>query len=162
METYEVGKQIFAPGPDSVIFDVTPSGCVLIIQMARPTSQEKRSFQSMISMRYRVADDIIFILVRLGVMQWMDAPYYRGLSRDASLPDHIDDGAGLSLHAMLVDASTGILVAQKLIGLSTDGSRALVQAIQEQPEIPNYDSRLRAAFARYNTIDLLDGAVNLC
>lgn len=162
MQQYEVGKQAFPPCQDGVRFDMTDGGGVLGIFFSRPKASEKKSFQAGLSMRFRVVDDIIFLLVRMGTDQWMDAPYNRHLSRHLTHLDRPSEGMGLAVHAMLVDASTGVLVAQKLVGLSTDGSNALIDAIQAQPAIPDYDLRLRRVFSQYRTTDLLEGAVVLC
>lgn len=162
MQQYEVGKQAFPPCQDGVRFDMTDGGGVLGIFFAKPKASEKKSFQSGLSMRFRVVDDIIFLLIRMGADQWMDAPYNRHLSRNLTHLERPAEGMGLAVHAMLVDASTGVLVAQKLVGLSTDGSNALIDAIQAQPKIPDYDIRLQRVFNRYRTTDLLEGAVVLC
>lgn len=159
---YEVGQQVCQPRPDGVQFDMTDGGGVLGIFFSRPRASEKKSFQSGLSLRFRVVDDIIFLLVRMGMDQWMDAPYNRHLSRNLTHLERPAEGMGLAVHAMLVDASTGVLVAQKLVGLSTDGSNALIDAIQAQPKIPDYDIRLQRVFNRYRTTDLLEGAVVLC
>jgi hypothetical protein len=62
------------------------------------------------------------------------------------------------MHAMLVEASTGVLVAQKLIGLPHDLSIKLLDAVASQPEMPDYDMRLNRIFRVYSTDDLLKQA----
>lgn len=158
MNLYEVGKKVISPGPEGVTFDLTDSGAVLLIQMNRPTAREKQEFKNGLSFRFAVVDDIIFILSRMGTLPWMDSPYYRMQSANLTHIDYPEDGTGLSVHAMLVDCSTGILKAQKLIGLPTDLSRDLLDAIQAQPEIQDYDVRLQRAFSRYTTDALVDMA----
>ena len=162
MYVYEVGKRVMSPGYDGVIFDVTDDGAVLIIRMGAPTSKEKQAFKSGLSLRYTVVDGIIFILTRMGIMQWMDAPYYVGLSRGLShcfeLPKN---GEGLAVHALLIDGDTGILVAQKMIGLTTDGSLKLIKTIEDQEIISDYDTRLQKVYAQYTTDDMVKDSVVL-
>lgn len=162
MYQYEVGQKVTSRVPDGVKFDMTDGGGVLGIFFSKPNANEKRSFKSGLSMQFRVVDDIIFLLVRMGTDQWMDAPYYRHLSWNLTHLERPAEGMGIAVHAMLVDASTGVLVAQKLVGLSTEGSNALIDAIQAQPEIPNYNMRLQRVFGQYRTTDLLEGAIKLC
>ena len=155
LQKFEVGKPTGFFGPDGVIFDLTDAGGILIVRMSRPTANEKQAFKSGISLRFCVVDQIIFVLVRMGTGQWMDAPYYRLLSRNLSSVALPMEGQGLAIHAMLIDGATGVLVAQKLFSPDTNTSARLLAACISQPIIPDYDSRLRRIFRRYNTRQLL-------
>lgn len=152
---YSVGDVVCAPSPDGIVFDVTDSGSVLVVKLGMPTASEKAAFASGEKhFGFAVVDDIIFFLSKFGDMPWMDAPFARQFSSCTKL-EMPDKGFGLSMHAMLIDASTGILVAQKLIGLPTNLSRHLVQAIMDQPEIQNYSARLAYAMQSYSTQSLV-------
>ena len=153
---YEKGKPTGLQGPDGVIFDVANSGAMLVIRMDRPTAKEKKEFERGISMRFAVVDDIIFILVRMGLYNWMDAPYHKMYSRNLSHLEMPQDGEGLAVHILLVDGASGILVNQKIISLSTELTRALFTAIINQPVIDDYESRLMKIFGQYTTNDLLE------
>ena len=155
-QVVEVGKPTGLQGPDGVIFDMTDSGGVLIIRMSRPTAAEKKAFRSGISVRYCIVDQIIFVLVRMGTMQWMDAPYYRGLSRNFTRIEMPADGQGLAIQVLFVDGLDGVLVGQKLISPDTDTSRGLMTAAIMQPVIPDYDYRLRSVLMRYTTDQLVE------
>lgn len=157
MNVFEVGTQVCMPSNDSVQFEITDGGAMLILKFSRPTSKEKRDFKNGVpQFAFTVVNDIIFFLSRFGTGSWMDAPYYRKLSSiDVSKLTVPQSPMGLSLHAMLIDASNGVLVAQKMIGLPTELSQNLVIAIQNQPEIPDYDVRLTTTMAMYNTDDLV-------
>lgn len=161
MYKYEVGQKILPPGPDGVRFDVADSGGSLLIQMVRPTAAEKRAFKSGISIRLSVVDQIIFILIRMGTLNWMDAPYYRHFSQSLTRPEYPPEGEGAAIHAMLVDGATGILVGQKLIGLDHKASESLIAAIAAQPVIPDYNTRLQRIFAEYGTDDLPKEAIQI-
>lgn len=157
---YKVGERVMSPGPDGVVFDLTDGGGVLIFRFSRPTAAEKREFKRGISIKFAVVDDIIFVLSRLGTDPYLqDAPYYRARSRNLTHIDTPGEGQGLAIHAMLIDSSTGVLVAQKLFSPDHNTSTALLRAIQEQPEIPDYDARLNRIMAAYSTEALVRRAV---
>lgn len=153
---YKVGEPTGLQGPDGVIFDMTDSGGVLVIRMSRPTASEKKAFKSGISIRYCIVDQIIFVLVRMGTMQWMDAPYYRGLSRNFTRIEMPTDGHGLAIQVLFVDGLNGVLVGQKLVSPDTNTSRGLMTASIMQPPIPDYDRRLLSVMSRYTTDQLVD------
>lgn len=158
MYRYSVGSKVMNPCPDSVRFELSESGATLLLAMRSPTAAEKRDFKNGVpQFKLAVANDIIFFLCRFGTGPWMDAPYYRHLSRPYSLSEPAA-GEGFALHAMLVDAATGVLVAQKLIGLPHDLSVKLLHAVNAQPEIPNYDTRLAMTYQLYTTQQLLEKA----
>ena len=72
------------------------------------------------------------------------------------------EGDDLALHAMLVDGATGVLMAQKMIGLPETFSRRLMAAIIAQPIIPDYSARLQKVMTKYSTSALLEEAKKLC
>lgn len=155
-QIYEVGKPTGLQGPDGVIFDMTDSGGILVIRMSRPTSAEKKAFRSGVSIRYCIVDQIVFVLARMGTMQWMDAPYYRGLSRNFTRIEMPSDGLGLAIQVLFVDGRDGILVGQKLISPDTTTSRDLMTAAILQPPIPDYERRLFSVMSRYTTEQLVE------
>lgn len=156
---FTVGERIMRPGPDQVIFDMSDSGGALAICMANPTGEERRAFKAGLSFKLAVEEQIIFLLVRMGKGSWMDAPYYRWRSPNLTQINYPNEGEGLAIHAMLIDAATGILCAQKLVSPSTEFSRALMMAIAAQPEIPDYDARLNRIYASTPTDVLLRRAM---
>lgn len=158
MYQYQVGQAIIPPSADSVRFDLTDSGAVLMIAMQNLSAAEKNAFKNGVQQfKFAVANDIIFFLCRFGTLSWMDAPYYKGLSRPFQI-ERPEDGQGIAMHAMLVESTTGVLVAQKLIGLPHDLSIKLLDAVAAQPEISDYNARLNMAFQLYTTSDLLKQA----
>lgn len=156
MHQYQVGQRIVPPSADGIRFNLTDSGAILLIALGKPTAEEKRAFKSGAQQfNFAVANDIIFFLCRFGTQQWMDAPYCKQLSRPFNIAMPAE-GQGIAMHAMLVDATTGILVAQKLIGLPHDLSVKLLQAVDAQPQIPDYDLRLSMTLQFYTTRELLE------
>lgn len=130
----------------------------LICAMNRPTAKEKNAFRSGVpQFDLVVVDGVIFFLSRFGTLNWMDSPFNRHLYSDNRILQLEEPGPtqGYSLHVMLIDSVTGVLVHQRLIGLDHDLSMRLRDAIINQPVIPDYDQRVRNVMARYSTKDLV-------
>lgn len=161
MVKFEVGKTCFPPGLDGAYFDLNDTGAIFIIYLSTPTEQEIEAFKAGLSFQYVVVEDIIFLLCKMGFLPWMDAPYYRHLSRHLSHIVLPSPRQGTAVHVMLVDGSTGILVAQKFVSLDYELSMSLLTDIANQPEIPDYDTRLNLVIEKYTTMDLLRKAVNV-
>lgn len=158
MEAFTVGQKVMSPCYDTVRFEMTSAGALLIVAMRQPSAREKRAFKSgPMQLKFTVVNDIIFILVRFGTEPWLDAPYNRALSKPFFV-DVPSNGDGLTMHALLVDADTGILVDQKIIGLDHQLSVNLIRAIDAQPQIANYERVLSSTYMRYTTEDLLKTA----
>lgn len=155
LSSYAVGDVICAPSGDMIQFDLTDGGAILLLKLSKPTQAEKDAFVSGEKyFGFTVANDIIFFLSKFGSLSWMDAPFARQFSSCTRL-EMPEDGFGLAMHAMLVDASNGTLVAQKLIGLPTKLSVDLIHAVMDQPEIPDFNHKLAVANRVYRTKDLV-------
>lgn len=155
LHNYMIGERVMSPAPEGVRFDMTDGGGLIIVNFHRPTTDEIAQFHAQTKLAFGVKDDVIFLLVKLGSLAWMDAPYNRQLSRHLSRIDNIEDGQALAFHVLLVDGETGGLIAQKLVSGTTAGSRLLADAIQSQPIIPDYYTRLNRIMAAYSTQDLV-------
>ena len=155
MNTYNIGDLTDFIGDDTVIFDMTDEGGILIIRYGNPTKDEISAFNAKLSFKITAVDGIIFLLVRMGNTQWMDAPYYRWRSYQLTHIDPIEDGQGLAIHAMFINGVNGKLVAQKIVSLDTGLTRQLLDGIQAQPKLPDYDERLARIQRIYSTANLL-------
>ena len=155
-----IGSDYLFVGDDGMRFDMTDSGGALIVRMRRPSQQEINDFKTRLHLRFRVVEGMIFILIQIGD-NWSDAPYYRKFSRGLTHLPSIPDWAGLSTHAIMSDGNTGTVVAQKFISFNTEGSRTLVKAIEDQPEMPDYYDRVTRAMYMYSTDDLVRDSISL-
>lgn len=154
--TFQVGKPTGSIGPDQVQFDITDSGGLLIIRMSNPTPKEQQAFKEGIKLRFAVVNNIIFVLVKFGGLNWMDAPYYRNFSINRTKEfKPLPEGQGLSVHIMLINGANGILVDQRIVVLTNKFTNALYKSINSQPTMLDYDIRLNNALARYRTNDLV-------
>lgn len=150
---FEVGKQTFPPSDDAVRFDMADDGATLLYQMSKPSKREVKSFQSTAEFAFVMIQGVIYFLSRFGYLDWNDAPYHRALSKKLTRTMTITDGSGLALRCLLVDAESGILLHQRLIGLGTDFSIALVDEVERQPSLlpADYDAKINAAYALYSS-----------
>lgn len=151
---YKVGEPTGVVGGNGVIFDLTDSGGVLIIRLVRPTTQEMNAFKSGIRIKFVSVEGIIFALVKMGAMQWCDAPFYKGFSKSTHL-NYPEEGQGLAINVFLIDGMDGILRGLKLISLTTVETKKLFDMVMGQPLIPDYDDRLDRIYTKYTTDDLV-------
>lgn len=159
MAVFEVGEKIIDPCPDGVRFALTDSGAELLVCLGNPTENERSEFTNGTGQfKFAVVNNIIYFLCRFGTLSWMDAPYNVHLG-DGVAFEFPDETEGLAMHAMLIDGVTGILIAQKMIGLPHDLSVKLMLAVACQPEIPNYGETLFKTNMMYTTNDLLEIAI---
>lgn len=89
-ETLAIGQPTnIAKGlAEGCYFESTPSGLICIYNFARPTQQEIDSFKSGTpgEIRFVRLDGILFLLTKLGVLEWNESPYAVQLSKSMSFP----------------------------------------------------------------------------
>lgn len=158
---YEVGQKVCTPSQDEVRVDFNDGGFVLIVKYRSPNAKEKRALKSgTAQFKVSVIDGIVFFLSRFDTLPWMDAPYHRSLSKDLTAFVRPAQGTGYALHVMFIDAATGILLSQRLVGLSTELSSALFDAIacQEDMAMQEIYRKIDSISATYSTTDLVEMA----
>ena len=158
-QAISVGAKVCTPdNSDSIIFDMTDSGGLLIHRMYKPTSKEVRAFKSPATqMKFVTIEGIIFLLVRHGTSPWGDAPFHKQLTRATSIlrSSEVPPNMGLAIHIMLIDSSTGILVAQRLFSMSHEETVSFLDAVAEQKPMPNIDEVLQHIYQKYSTSDMV-------
>ena len=160
-KAFEVGQPVCSPCMEGVTFNLTSGGAVLKAAFNHPSANEKRAFKNGVP-QFKLAevDGVIFFLSRFGTLSWMDSPYYRRLSQyELQRPA---EGYGLSLHVMLIDSSTGVLVTQRMIGLNTKFTNDLLTMVYEQPDLGDqiaYEDHRIAVMRQYPTTELVKMAV---
>ena len=144
---YEVGKRYpeLRTGVDRVQFDIDDSTAVLVVNYNNPSEKELKAFESTNSFEIRAItlDGVSYILVKMGGLEWVDAPYTPHLSLDLThLPNLEDDeNMGLALLIFLIDSSTGELCKIRLIGLGNRFSKLLINDVKELSQM-SFDSTL--------------------
>ena len=135
---YEVGKTIneYKNHQEGVYFELSDEGAVLTVFFKNPTQEEIEQFQSGKDFEIRSLElrSLILITVKIGSLPWMDAPYDSRISQnlDISKLSEPEQGTGLGLTIMLVDAATGELKHIRLVGLSTRFTSELFASVKRQ------------------------------
>lgn len=162
--------------PDGVAqLRVTPQGVEFLLSLARPRPYEVKAFgrgnaefaivpaDRHLMWAYRFTDP--FNSNAKNGISWSDTPweYHREASAE---PVAVPGGPGTSfaLHLVLVDASTGLVQALRLVGPTVEFADALRAAVDRQRATPYNEAaasrEVDAVYARYpHTTDLLLTAV---
>lgn len=156
---YNVGQVVngFIYHPECVKFDIDDSGATMLVFFDRPTQDEVNQFKADKNFEIRFAElnDVIMITTKIGNLNWMDAPYNANLSKNLSKFILPNEGSGLGLTLILVDAHSGEIKSIRLIGLSTNFTRKLFGAAMEQKmnsfDKDKYDEKIRSIYAKYDT-----------
>lgn len=158
---YEVGKRYpeLKTGVDSVQFDINDSTSVLVFEYNKPSAQELKAFENSNSFEIRsvTLNGIAYILVKMGDLEWVDAPYTPHLSLDlTNLPNLNDEKSlGLGLMSVLIDSSTGEICKIRLIGLGNRFSKLLIKDVIELSQMPFnsilYNMSINDTYSRYTT-----------
>lgn len=166
----EVGK-LFIPDKtrytEGVYFEYAESGPYLIFALSNPTKDEIQAAKTgRVELALYEDPPLVFVLHRIrGLEQWSDSPFsirlYQGRTLDWSEP--IQEGQGLALTIALVDANTGILLALRMVGTSTEFARELRAAMLRQLEgsfsVEAYHRKIDEVYRKYSSEDLLAMAV---
>ena len=159
-----IGEQFFLPiTQEGMFFDTDKTGANLVVGFNSPTEEEVMQFDSSIRSEFRlvIKDDILFILAKIGKLNWMDASYNPSVASSLDLFNiDIIDGSGIPMWVYLVDVRTNILKAQKLIGLGTkfskDFQRMAKEIVDKSGQINDFNYRLQKVYQKYSTKDLLN------
>lgn len=136
MQTYNVGGP-FLPTQgkgEGVFFDADAGGYTLVFNFSRPTEKEIASVKSSepFEIRYTSLNDILYITVKAGSLEWVDMPFAPWLSdryEQLVIPENENEGSALSVY--MVDANTNVLKSMRLIGLGHKFSVSMLEEIRK-------------------------------
>lgn len=146
---------------EGVKFSVSDGGGELIVFFQGPTAREIEQFKiGKIKFGYYTYKNVIMLLVKIGELEWMDAPYSFHLSKNLTKLHNIEDGQGLGTVIMLVDALGGEVKTLKFVGAPTRLTRGLFDAIEKQSKMPfdDYRENVNYIYKTYNTKELVKRA----
>lgn len=163
MNVYEVGQVIekFKYHQEGVQFDMADDGATVLIFFQDPSPDEIEQFKSgkSFEIRFAVLYDVIMLTVKIGNLNWMDAPYNPHLSKNLTKFEVSMDNQGLGLTLMLIDASTGEIKHMRVLGLSERFTRELFAVVvrQKMSSFDNvkYTNNVNRVFNSYDTKDIV-------
>lgn len=170
MLRYEVGQIVdsFKQHSEEVFFDIDDSGATMLVFFKNPTSDEIEQFKSGKDFEIRFTEmyGVIMITVRVGTLNWMDAPYTPHLSKNLTTFQIPSEGQGLGLTLFLIDSVSGEIKHIKLLGLSEHFTRRLFGLIIEQKQkdfnITEYNNALNRIFSAYQTNQIVKLSRDYC
>lgn len=167
---FRVGQIVpeFKGRQEGIVFDLADDGASMKVFFNSPTEYEIKQFDtdSPFEIRFLSIWSVIILTVKIGNLNWMDAPYSVHLSQNLTSMPVIDDGNGIGLTLILVDSRTGEIKHIRLLGLSTKFSVALCREIDRQKETPfnntEYNYVLQQLYAAYPTKKIVQLSSNYC
>lgn len=159
----EVGKNYseHIGAPDDIHCHITDAGLHIRIRMFNPTEDELLQLSSKANIQFKLLKmrGIIFILVKFGSLQWMEAPYNANLARNLSRLPSFGDSTGFYTSIEVYDTSSGKLCLQRNVFLPTEMSKQLVSYMEEQLKEPisidKMGIQLNEIYRTYSTKELL-------
>lgn len=159
MMKIEVGKPYddgIIPLFDSTIFDFSNSGAVLLMIMKHPTPAEIKAVKDGdIKLGLVEVDGVLFILAKFGTQPWVDASYHASLSKPGIRFGTVENGAGYSLSAILIDTDGRIVKVIRYVAMPTEMSRKFREIALEQLKTPrtilDQDARVSEIYQKYPT-----------
>mgnify|MGYP006987787362 CR=1 FL=1 len=159
---YEVGQIIpgFAGHQESVVFDFDDAGAKMLVFFARPTTEEISQFESGKEFQIKFVElkNVIMVMAKIGNLEWVDAPYSPHLSPNLTQFPITNNGQGLALTLILIDAVTGQVKKVRLLGLTENFSKKFIGTVIQNKEKPfnksEYDMNISRIYMRYSTKDL--------
>lgn len=167
VETYEVGGYIHGEPrrySEGVRFDVSDNGCSIVAYFNNPTESEIKEFKDgRIKLGYYKYKNVLMMLVKVGQLSWMDAPYSVHLSKYLTKLDDIKEGEGLLTTITLVNAANGEIKTLRVLGANHRFSCSLVKDIEAQKEMSfeEYDTNINYLFNTYSTKEIISRATVL-
>lgn len=145
---------------EGVYLSIDGTGLTVSCLYDSPTSKERHAFKERAPLAVCVARkyDLMVMCLRFGAQPWVDCTYTPHIGAEPILQP-VEGGQGYAMIVRLVDTSTGILVAQRLVSLGTEISieiRRIVDEIQHTEfDAEQYNRQIKTLYSIYSTEDLV-------
>lgn len=162
MYQYKIGQVIpeFLNHDEMLQFDLADDGAFMLVFFKNPTEDEIEQFQSNQPFEIRLTKmkNIIFLMSKIGNLEWMDAPYNPHLSQNLTKYTLPSEGYGLGLMLILIDAVTGCVKSLRLLELSEKFTKSLYQEVINESvkdfDYKEYLKSINEIYMEYQTKDL--------
>ena len=160
---YEVGKTVerYIGHKEGVYFDMDDAGASLTVFFKSPSQYEIAQFYATSRFEIRMAEtrDIVIFTIKIGALNWMDAPYTPHLSKNLTTLQDVPDGMGYSMTILLVDTTTGKVEHSRFLSLGTNFSRAIKKTVEKKLTEPfdkdAYYKKVELLLSAYTTKQLV-------
>lgn len=172
MQIIEVGK-LFAEGiteyTEMPEYNYRSGSHRLIIAMAGLSAREIEAVKSGdVKFAFTVIRDVLVLQYRFGsVLPWSDATYtwHKVPANEQVLPPEITGQQRATIEIFLIEATTGIVKAIRLVSFSPTFTKLLHKVIRGQAARPfpsDYDYQVQAVFRNYTSAELRKRALASC
>lgn len=170
MYKYEIGQAIdsFKYHSEGVHFDIADDGATMLVFFQNPTAEEIEQFQSGKNFEIKFTElyGVIVITVKIGNLNWMDAPYTPHLSKNLTKFQLPNESQGLGLTLVLIDVNTGEIKHIRLLGLSERFTKRLFGIVMEYKvkmfNKTEYSNSINRIFSIYNTDQIVKMSKDCC
>ena len=169
MYNFSVGQAVesFKNHPEVPIFDLADGRAVLLVFFKHPSTDEIEQFRNgkNFEIRFTELGGIIMVSVKIGTLKWMDMPYSPHLSENLT-NFQVPGYGGLALTLVLADAITGEIKSIRMLVLSENFTRRLLDAAkakkQEDFDIETYKAAVLKINSRYTTKEIVRLSRDYC
>ena len=170
MNVYKIGRVIdnFKRDQECLQFDIFDDGATMIVFFQNPTEDEIEQFKSGNNFEIRFLElyGVIMITVKIGNLNWMDAPYTPHLSKNLTKFHLPNENQGLGLTLVLIDAITGEVKHIRLLGLSERFTKKLFGIVMEQKindfDVMEYNKSINKIYSIYSTNQIVKLSKDYC
>lgn len=170
MKRFEVGQVIekFKNHQECVQFDISDAGATMLVFFASPAQEEIKQFKAgaNFEIKFTELQGVIMITVKIGNLNWMDAPYTPHLSKNLTKFELPNANKGLGLTLVLIDAITGEIKNMRLLGLSERFTKQLFGIAMEQKmedfDMIEYNKSINRIYSMYSTEEIVKISKNYC
>ena len=146
---------------EGVRFDMSDDGASFVAKFNNPTPHEVEQFKrGKIKLGYYTYKNVIMLLIKIGELEWMDAPYSVHLSRKLTRLMPVGEDDDLALYIALVDAMGGEIKALRTLGCNNRLTKSLFDDIKKQKEMSyeGYEQNMNYVFNTFSTKELVSRA----
>ncbi len=163
MRQKEVGTIVFgAISPrEGIQFDINDYGGIIRIYFDSPTAEEIEQINSedAIKMGALELKDALYILIKFGSLNWMDAPFNIHLSSMLTEKSELGEIDELPVYVELYDRCKGRLEAINRLRLNRELTMQIKKAAEQQLkktfERSSYDADILQTYRKYSTKDMV-------